>query len=90
MQVTANARCRKLVVGFLARAAIEKRRSLNWDTRSSTERVSKKAAPPVSPVASDEMSEAEAIRRAREAVAPCLSISIGYTAGVCMPYACAW
>jgi RNA polymerase sigma-70 factor (ECF subfamily) len=65
MQVTANARCRKIVVGSLARPAVEKRRSLNRDARSSTERISKKAAPPVFPFASDELSESEAIRRAR-------------------------
>ena len=65
MQVTANARCRKLVVGSLARPTAEKRRSLNWDARSSTECISKKAAPPVSTIASDKLSEAEAIQRAR-------------------------
>jgi hypothetical protein len=36
MQVTANARCRKMV-GSLARPNVEKRRSLNWDARSSKE-----------------------------------------------------
>jgi RNA polymerase sigma-70 factor, ECF subfamily len=66
MQVTANARCRKIVVGSLAKPTVEKRRSLNWDARSSTECISKKAAPPVFPFASDKLSEAEAIRRARD------------------------
>jgi RNA polymerase sigma-70 factor, ECF subfamily len=66
MQVTANVRCRKIAVGFLARPTAEKRRSLNWHARPSTECISKKAAPPVSPIASDELSEAEAIRRARD------------------------
>jgi RNA polymerase sigma-70 factor (ECF subfamily) len=65
MQVTANARCRKIVVGSLARPTVERRRSLNWDARSRTECISKKAAPPVSTIASDKLSEAEAIRRAR-------------------------
>jgi RNA polymerase sigma-70 factor (ECF subfamily) len=64
MQVTANARCRKIVVGPLARLTVEKRRSLTWDARSSAECISKKAAPSVSPIASDELSESEAIRRA--------------------------
>jgi RNA polymerase sigma-70 factor (ECF subfamily) len=65
MQVTANARCRKLEVRSLARPTIENRRSLNCDARSGTENISKKAAPPVSPIAGDELSEAEAILRAR-------------------------
>jgi len=65
MQVTANARCRKIVVGSLAWPTVERRRSLNWDARSRTECISKKAAPPVSTIASDKLSEAEAIRRAR-------------------------
>lgn len=66
MQVTANARCAKIAVASLARPTVEKRRSLNWDARPSTECISKKAAPPVSPIASDKLSEAEAIRRARD------------------------
>jgi len=66
MQVTANARCMKIVVGSLARPTVEKRRSLNWDARSSTECPSKKAAPPVSTIGSDKLSEAKAIQRARE------------------------
>ncbi len=64
MQVTANARCRKIVVGSLVRPTVGKRRSLNWDARLSTESISKKAAPPVSPIASDKLSQAEAIQRA--------------------------
>ncbi len=64
MQATANARFRRIVVGSLARPTIEKRRSLNWEARSSTECISKKVAPPVSPIASDKLSEAEAIQRA--------------------------
>ena len=66
MPVTANARCRKIVVGSLARTTVEKRRSLNWDTRSDTECISKRAAPLISSMASDRLSEAEVIRRARE------------------------
>jgi RNA polymerase sigma-70 factor (ECF subfamily) len=66
MQVTANAGDRKLVVGSLARPAREKRRSLNWDVHSSKECIPKKAAPPVSPIASGELSEGEAIQRARD------------------------
>src|ERR1700730_13908080 len=64
MQVTANARCRKIVVGPLASPTVEKRRSLTWDARSTMECISKKAAPSVSPIASDEVSESEVIRRA--------------------------
>ena len=66
MQVTANARCRRIVIASLARPTVEKRRSLNWDARPSTECNSKKAAPPVSPIASDKLTEAEAIHRARD------------------------
>jgi RNA polymerase sigma-70 factor (ECF subfamily) len=65
MQVTANAGCRKIVVGSLARSTVGKRRSQNWDARLSTQCISKKAAPPVSAIASDKLSEAEAILRAR-------------------------
>jgi RNA polymerase sigma-70 factor, ECF subfamily len=64
MQVTANARCRKMVA--LARPTVEKRRSLNWDARSSKECISKKAAPPVFPCASEKLCEAEAIQRAQD------------------------
>jgi RNA polymerase sigma-70 factor (ECF subfamily) len=66
MQATANAGGRKLVVGSPARPVAARRRSLNWDARSSTECVSKKAAPPVSLIAGVELSEAEAIRRASD------------------------
>jgi RNA polymerase sigma-70 factor, ECF subfamily len=66
MQVTANARGTKLVVGSLARPTVEKRRTLHWDAHSSTECIPKKAAPAVSPIATRELSEAEAIRRARD------------------------
>ena len=65
MPVTANTSFRKLVVGSLARPTVEKRRSLNRDARSSTECISKKAAPPVSTIAGEKLSEAEAIQRAQ-------------------------
>ena len=65
MPVTANTTFRKMVVASLARPTVEKRRSLKRDARPSTECISKKAAPPVSTIASDKLSEAEAIRRAR-------------------------
>src|SRR5882757_5603926 len=64
MPVTANTTFRKIVVASLARPTVEKRRSLNRDARPSTECISKKAAPPASTIASDQLSEAEAIRRA--------------------------
>jgi RNA polymerase sigma-70 factor (ECF subfamily) len=66
MPVTANTTFRKVVVAPLARAFVEKRRSLNRDARPSTECISKKAAPPVSTTGSDKLSEARAIQRARE------------------------
>ena len=65
MHVTANARDRKPVVASLARPTTEKRRSLNWDARSSKECISKKAALPAFPCASEKLCEAEAIQRAR-------------------------
>jgi RNA polymerase sigma-70 factor, ECF subfamily len=65
MPVTANATFGKLVVASLARPTAEKRRSLNRDARPDTECISKKTAPPVSPITSDKLSEAEAIQRAR-------------------------
>jgi RNA polymerase sigma-70 factor, ECF subfamily len=52
------------VVRSLVRPTVEKRRSLNRDARSSVECISKKAAPPASPIDSDKRSEAEAILRA--------------------------
>jgi RNA polymerase sigma-70 factor (ECF subfamily) len=66
MQATANARCRKLEVESLARPSVQKRRSLNWEAHSSTERILKKAAPPVFSLASDKLTDAEAVRRARD------------------------
>lgn len=64
MPVTANTTFRKIVVAPLARPTAERRRSLNRDARPSAESISKKVAPPVSPISSDRLSEAEAIRRA--------------------------
>ena len=66
MQVTANTGGGSLVVVPLARPVEEKRRSLNLDAHSRTDCISKKAAPPISPSASGEWTEAEAIRRARD------------------------
>jgi RNA polymerase sigma-70 factor (ECF subfamily) len=65
MQVTAKARCRKIVVGSRVRSTVEKRRSANWEGRSGTERFSQKATPQVFTFSSDKLSEAEVIRRAR-------------------------
>jgi RNA polymerase sigma-70 factor (ECF subfamily) len=65
MQVTANARCQKIVVAPLARPTVEKRRDLKSDAFPSTEHISKRAAPPASPIVSDKLIEAEAIRRAQ-------------------------
>ena len=54
------------MAGSLARPTVEKRRSLVWDTRSGTECISKKTAPPIFSVARDRLSEAEVIQRARQ------------------------
>jgi RNA polymerase sigma-70 factor (ECF subfamily) len=64
MPVTANTTFRKIVVASLARPTVERRCSLNRGARPSTACFSKKAAPPVSTIASDKLSEAEAIQRA--------------------------
>jgi RNA polymerase sigma-70 factor (ECF subfamily) len=64
MPVTANTTFRKIVVASLARPTAERRCSLNRDARPSTECISKKAAPPVSTIVSEKLSEAEAIQRA--------------------------
>ena len=66
MQGTANARCRNVVVGSLARPIVKKRRSLNWDACPNTECISNKVAPPVSTIVSDELNESKAIQRARD------------------------
>ena len=66
MQAIANAGGRQLVIGSPARPTVEKRRSLNRDARSSTECIPENGAPPVSPIAGGELSEAEAIRRASD------------------------
>jgi RNA polymerase sigma-70 factor, ECF subfamily len=64
MQITADSSCRRIAVGSLARPTIEKRRSLGWEARS-TKRTSQKAAPSVSSIPNPELSEAEAVQRAR-------------------------
>ena len=66
MPVIANARYTKITVGPVARSTVAKRRSLVWDTQPGTECTSKKAALRASSVASDRMTEAEIIQRARE------------------------
>ena len=66
MPVTANARYTKIAVGSVARSAVRKRRSPVRDTRSGAECISKTAAPRVSSVTTDKLSEAEFIQRARE------------------------
>jgi len=63
VQVSATAKCGQIV--GLSRPTVRKRRSLNWDARPRTKCILKKA-PPVSPIASEKLSEAEAIRRARD------------------------
>ncbi len=64
MQLTATVKCGQIVGS--SRSTVEKRRSLNWDARPRTKWILKKAAPPVSATAGDKLSEAEAIRRARD------------------------
>ena len=67
MPVTANAKFRNQGVSSLSRptSTPEKRRSFRRDTRRSTKCNVPKAAPSISPDASDELNEAEAIRRAQ-------------------------
>jgi RNA polymerase sigma-70 factor (ECF subfamily) len=67
MPVTANARFRNLGVTSQSRPTPppEKRRSFRRETRPSTECNVPKAAPSISTDASDELNEAEAIRRAQ-------------------------
>jgi RNA polymerase sigma-70 factor, ECF subfamily len=65
MPTAANARCRNTVVESLVRHTVENRRSLKSDAHRSPKCISKKAAPTASPVASDKVNEAEAIRRAQ-------------------------
>jgi RNA polymerase sigma-70 factor, ECF subfamily len=66
MPVTANARCRNIVVGSLARPTVEKRGSLYWDARYGSKGISRKATPPASSIATDRLNEAEVIQQARE------------------------
>lgn len=65
MQATANARYQEIVVASLANPTLEKRRNPNSDVFRSAKRISKRPAPPASPVAADKLTEAEAIRRAQ-------------------------
>src|ERR1700746_2960981 len=64
MPVTANASFRDLAVASPPRPAPEKRRGFRRDIRN-TQCSLTKAKPPVSPNASDDLSEAEAIQRAQ-------------------------
>ena len=66
MQLTATIARGKVVVSSFAKPAAVKRRSLNWGARPRTKCILEKAAPPVSSAAGDKLSEAEAIRRARD------------------------
>ena len=66
MQISATATCGNTVVSALARPTVEKRRSLNWDARPTVDRISKQDVPPVAPIASDKLSEAEALQRAQD------------------------
>jgi RNA polymerase sigma-70 factor, ECF subfamily len=66
MPITATARCTKLAVGSSAKCTLGRRRRLVLSTRPGTETISKKAAPPISSMASDGRSEGAVIQRARE------------------------
>jgi RNA polymerase sigma-70 factor (ECF subfamily) len=66
MPVAANVRCTKIAAGSMVRPTGKKRRSLDWGTRSGSECILRKTAPPVSSIGSDRPSEAEVIQRARE------------------------
>jgi RNA polymerase sigma-70 factor (ECF subfamily) len=66
MQVATTATCRKIVVSSMVRPSPAERRGLDHGPCPSTECISNNAAPPVSPIASDELTEVEAIRRARD------------------------
>jgi RNA polymerase sigma-70 factor, ECF subfamily len=65
MPATTNAGCRQIVVGSRILPAVEKRRSPNSDARPSTKGIVKEAAPQFSPITSNTLSEAEAIRGAQ-------------------------
>jgi RNA polymerase sigma-70 factor (ECF subfamily) len=64
MQV-ATTNCETMVVSGVVGTTVEKRHGLGRDARPSKEFISKKPAPAVRPLASDEFSEPEAIRRAQ-------------------------
>jgi RNA polymerase sigma-70 factor (ECF subfamily) len=65
MPVTANARFRNVAVASLPRPAPEKRRSFRLDRHPGTECNAPKPTPPVSPNATDQLNEGEAIQRAQ-------------------------
>jgi|ERR1700722_1956235 len=65
MQVTANAGGTTQLVVSQARPTVQKRRSLKPNAYSRKDCIAKKAAPPVFPAANVELSEGEAIPRAR-------------------------
>lgn len=66
MQAAAKTVREEMAAGFLARPSISKRRSQHWDACPGPACISEKAAPPDSPIKSNELNETEAIRRARE------------------------
>src|ERR1700676_135809 len=65
MQATANARCRNTTAQSLAPHTIQKRRSFNGSTRSTSESASRKSAPPLSCTDKNNLTEAEIIQRAQ-------------------------
>ena len=65
MPALASTRFTKLVVDSLARSSVAKRRSPNRDARPSNECIVRKAAPPASPVARENLNEAQTIERAQ-------------------------
>jgi RNA polymerase sigma-70 factor, ECF subfamily len=66
MSATANARCTKIAVGYLAKSTMGKRRSPVWATRPGTECISQEAVPRFSVVDNDEENEARVIQRASD------------------------
>ena len=65
MQATANARCRNTTAQSLAPHTIQKRRSFNGSTRSTEEPTSRKSAPTISDTGTNNLTEAEIIKRAQ-------------------------
>jgi RNA polymerase sigma-70 factor (ECF subfamily) len=66
MQATANTRCQEITVASLATPTVERRHNPKSDVLPSAHCISKRAAPPVSPVDSDKLTEAQAIARAQQ------------------------